>query len=122
MPFCSKALWSRPSPSASEQDPGEKGTQAPRLPLPNGLLPPLLPTVLFHMYDSDSDGRITLEEYRNVKYAPLALPGAPGASPSWTIGIPRSPSVCPTGRWWRNFFLETLTLRRSQLDPLQMEP
>uniref|UniRef100_A0A8I5UNS0 Calcineurin B homologous protein 3 n=1 Tax=Pongo abelii TaxID=9601 RepID=A0A8I5UNS0_PONAB len=28
---------------------------------------PLRPTpVLFHMYDSDSDGRITLEEYRNV--------------------------------------------------------
>nr|XP_025123374.1 calcineurin B homologous protein 3 isoform X1 [Bubalus bubalis]XP_025123375.1 calcineurin B homologous protein 3 isoform X1 [Bubalus bubalis]XP_025123376.1 calcineurin B homologous protein 3 isoform X1 [Bubalus bubalis]XP_025123377.1 calcineurin B homologous protein 3 isoform X1 [Bubalus bubalis]XP_025123378.1 calcineurin B homologous protein 3 isoform X1 [Bubalus bubalis]XP_025123379.1 calcineurin B homologous protein 3 isoform X1 [Bubalus bubalis]XP_025123380.1 calcineurin B homologous p len=24
------------------------------------------PHVLFHMYDSDSDGRITLEEYRNV--------------------------------------------------------
>ncbi|XP_048641611.1 calcineurin B homologous protein 3 isoform X3 [Marmota marmota marmota] len=23
---------------------------------------------LFHMYDSDSDGRITLEEYRNVKW------------------------------------------------------
>nr|XP_054094926.1 calcineurin B homologous protein 3 isoform X5 [Callithrix jacchus] len=25
--------------------------------------------VLFHMYDSDSDGRITLEEYRNVKWS-----------------------------------------------------
>lgn len=25
------------------------------------------------MYDSDSDGRITLEEYRNVKYAPLPV-------------------------------------------------
>uniref|UniRef100_A0A8C0PJR2 Calcineurin B homologous protein 3 n=1 Tax=Canis lupus familiaris TaxID=9615 RepID=A0A8C0PJR2_CANLF len=35
---------------------------------------------LFHMYDSDSDGRITLEEYRNVKYAPRPPARAPGAS------------------------------------------
>uniref|UniRef100_A0A8C8XHP8 Calcineurin B homologous protein 3 n=1 Tax=Panthera leo TaxID=9689 RepID=A0A8C8XHP8_PANLE len=35
---------------------------------------------LFHMYDSDSDGRITLEEYRNVKYAPL-----PTGQGSWHL-------------------------------------
>lgn len=26
--------------------------------------------VLFHMYDSDHDGKITLQEYRNVTYGP----------------------------------------------------
>nr|KAF6468174.1 tescalcin [Rousettus aegyptiacus] len=30
---------------------------------------------LFHMYDSDSDGRITLEEYRNVKWWRSCSPG-----------------------------------------------
>ncbi|TKC50907.1 hypothetical protein EI555_010081 [Monodon monoceros] len=39
---------------------------------------------LFHMYDSDSDGRITLEEYRNVKYAPA--PAGPSASPALRPG------------------------------------
>jgi len=49
---------------------------------------------LFHMYDSDSDGRITLEEYRNVKYAP-----PPAGQGSWPFptpgpdGGPRSPCV-----------------------------
>ncbi|KAF3820709.1 hypothetical protein GH733_005254 [Mirounga leonina] len=49
---------------------------------------------LFHMYDSDSDGRITLEEYRNVKYAP-----PPAGQGSWPLpapgpdGGPRSPCV-----------------------------
>nr|ACX32053.1 tescalcin variant 3 [Mus musculus] len=77
---------------------------------------------LFHMYDSDSDGRITLEEYRNVKYALLARPGAPGVSPFSDHGVPRSPSVCPTGRWWRSCSRETLTLKRSRLGPLQTGP
>lgn len=36
------------------------------------------------MYDSDSDGRITLEEYRNVKYAPA--PAGPSASPALRPG------------------------------------
>uniref|UniRef100_A0ABI7YTP0 Calcineurin B homologous protein 3 n=1 Tax=Felis catus TaxID=9685 RepID=A0ABI7YTP0_FELCA len=46
---------------------------------------------LFHMYDSDSDGRITLEEYRNVKYAPL-----PTGQGSWHLPAPwpgRRPKV-----------------------------
>ena len=43
------------------------------------------------MYDSDSDGRITLEEYRNVKYAPL-----PTGQGSWHLPAPwpgRRPKV-----------------------------
>lgn len=57
-------------------------------------LSPPPPPVLFHMYDSDSDGRITLEEYRNVKYAPR-----PAGQDSWPPpprspdGGPRSPCV-----------------------------
>uniref|UniRef100_A0A8C0VWK5 Calcineurin B homologous protein 3 n=1 Tax=Castor canadensis TaxID=51338 RepID=A0A8C0VWK5_CASCN len=47
---------------------------------------------LFHMYDSDSDGRITLEEYRNVKYA--LLPTLPPPLPSDLAGGPRSPCFC----------------------------
>ena len=52
------------------------GAGGPGLPsaLPDSAaLSPLPPPVLFHMYDSDSDGRITLEEYRNVKYAPAPV-------------------------------------------------
>jgi hypothetical protein len=44
------------------------------------------------MYDSDSDGRITLEEYRNVKYA--LLPTLPPPLPSDLAGGPRSPCFC----------------------------
>lgn len=36
------------------------------------------------MYDSDSDGRITLEEYRNVKYAPR-----PAGQDSWPLPAPQ---------------------------------
>uniref|UniRef100_A0A671F6N4 Calcineurin B homologous protein 3 n=1 Tax=Rhinolophus ferrumequinum TaxID=59479 RepID=A0A671F6N4_RHIFE len=77
---------------------------------------------LFHMYDSDSDGRITLEEYRNVKYAPCPA-RAPGASPPCgPDGGPRSPCLCPAGRWWRSCSPETHTLRRSRLAPSPTGP
>ncbi|KAM7051668.1 calcineurin B homologous protein 3 isoform 5-T5 [Molossus nigricans] len=49
---------------------------------------------LFHMYDSDSDGRITLDEYRNVKYAPRPA-RAPGAPARDLPGGPRSPVSAP---------------------------
>lgn len=84
----------------------------------------LLSLVLFHMYDSDSDGRITLEEYRNVKYAPAPHPGlrAPPL-PSHLARGARSPYVsAPPGRWWRNCSLETPTSRRSLHAPLLMGP
>lgn len=60
---------------------GARGSGPPPAPLSER---PPLPPVLFHMYDSDSDGRITLEEYRNVKYAPrpARAPGAPAPCPA----------------------------------------
>lgn len=76
----SRGTWASP-PCSSDRDPLS--------------LSPLPPPVLFHMYDSDSDGRITLEEYRNVKYAPR-----PAGQGSWPLpargpdGAPRSPCVC----------------------------
>lgn len=74
----------------SEWEFGEERGPAPLLVSPNWLLPPVLPAVLFHMYDSDSDGRITLEEYRNVKCAPLAPP-LPLLGPSWSPKVTKCP-------------------------------
>lgn len=37
---------------------------------PDPAVLPLSLPVLFHMYDSDHDGKITLQEYRNVTYGP----------------------------------------------------
>lgn len=37
--------------------------------------------VLFHMYDSDHDGKITLQEYRNVTYGPSCP--VPPSSQAW---------------------------------------
>lgn len=75
-------------------------------------LSPLPPPVLFHMYDSDSDGRITLEEYRNVKYAPpgrdpwmearghVSLPRPAGGGGAALRKPPHREGVCALHRRW----------------------
>uniref|UniRef100_A0A8D2A689 Calcineurin B homologous protein 3 n=1 Tax=Sus scrofa TaxID=9823 RepID=A0A8D2A689_PIG len=67
---------------------------------------------LFHMYDSDSDGRITLEEYRNVKYAPpgrdpcmearghVSLPRPAGGGGAALRKPPHREGVCALHRRW----------------------
>ncbi|XP_011930458.1 PREDICTED: calcineurin B homologous protein 3 isoform X4 [Cercocebus atys] len=46
---------------------------------------------LFHMYDSDSDGRITLEEYRNVKWSRSCCQETPTSRRSRLAPSPTGP-------------------------------
>lgn len=57
-----------PKPGGGEGAGGRGRMVGRGSPHPAALLSSL--PVLFHMYDSDHDGKITLQEYRNVTYGP----------------------------------------------------